>query len=66
MSKSIGNTIEVEDLMALTREGVCQVAKPPYHIESSGAAIMRPRTKEFWAVWGLPSVNDYQRVEFAR
>lgn len=58
--------IEVEDLMALTREGVCQVAKPPYHIESSGAAIMRPRTKEFWAVWGLPSVNDYQRVEFAR
>ncbi len=54
--------IEVDDLMALTREGVCQVAKEPYHIESSGAAIMRPKTREFWACWGLPSDNDYQAL----
>lgn len=57
--------ITEDDLMALTRDGVCQVAREPYHIESSGAAVMRPRTREFWAVWGLPSDNEYQRVEFA-
>ncbi len=56
-----------QDLMALTRdrEAVCQVATPPYHIESSGAAVMRPRTGDFWACWGLPTDNDYQQVGFA-
>ena len=55
-------------LMALTREpnAVCQTAVEPYHVESSGATVMRPRTKEFWAVWGLPSMNEYQKVSFAR
>ena len=57
-----------DDLMALTREpdAVCQTAVEPYHVESSGATVMRPRTKEFWAVWGLPSMNEYQKVSFAR
>ena len=58
-------TLDADDLMALTAEGVCQVSVEPYHIESSGAALMRPRTRDFWACWGLPSVNDYTRVEFA-
>ena len=53
------------DLMALTRDpAVCQVATDPYHVESSGAVVMRPKTKDFWAVWGLPSMNDYRHVEF--
>jgi len=56
-----------EDLMALTREpnAVCQVAVEPYRVESSGATVMRPKTKDFWAVWGLPSMNEFQHVEFA-
>ena len=60
--------ITADDLMALTREpdAVCQTAVEPYHVESSGATVMRPRTKEFWAVWGLPSMNEYQKVSFAR
>ena len=60
--------ITADDLMALTREpdAVCQTAVEPYHVESSGATVMRPRTKEFWAVWGLPSMNEYQKVPFAR
>ncbi len=55
-----------EDLMGLTREpeAVCQVASPPYHVESSGAAVMRPRTGDFWACWGLPTHNDFQHVGF--
>ena len=56
--------LTVEDLMGLTQRQVCQVAEPPYHVETSGATVMRPRTREFWAVWGLPSVNDYVKIEF--
>ena len=52
------------DLMDLTRHGVCQVAEPPYHVETSGATVMRPRTADFWAVWGLPSMNDYVKIGF--
>lgn len=53
-------------LMDLTRdsEAICQVSKPPYHIESSGAAIMRPDSAELWAVSGLPSENLYEHFEF--
>ncbi|MCY4371480.1 MAG: C45 family autoproteolytic acyltransferase/hydrolase [bacterium] len=56
--------VSVDDLMELTRNQVCQVSEPPYHIETSGAAVMRPKTADFWAVWGLPSMNDYVRVGF--
>jgi isopenicillin-N N-acyltransferase like protein len=50
------------DLIALTRdaEAICVRAAPPLHIESCGAAIMRPRSGDFWAVWGLPSENEYE------
>lgn len=54
--------ITLERLMALTRDpvAICYGSKPPFHIESSGAAIMRPATGELWAVWGLPSENEYE------
>jgi len=54
--------ITEEMLMALTREegSICQVAYDPYRVESCGATIMRPATKDFWAVWGLPSENEYE------
>jgi predicted choloylglycine hydrolase len=60
--------VELSDLMDLTRDSqaICQVSQPPYHIESSGAAIMRPRTREMWAVWGLPSENEYDHFEFCQ
>ncbi|MDG2028027.1 MAG: C45 family autoproteolytic acyltransferase/hydrolase [Acidimicrobiales bacterium] len=57
--------ITAGELMTLTGGAVCQVSKEPSHIESSGATIMRPRTREFWACWGLPSENDYQQIAFA-
>ncbi|MDE0369094.1 MAG: C45 family autoproteolytic acyltransferase/hydrolase [bacterium] len=56
--------LKQEDLMDLTRHGVCQVPSPPHEVETSGATVMRPRTRDFWAVWGLPSMNDYVPVEF--
>jgi isopenicillin-N N-acyltransferase like protein len=57
--------ITVDDLITLTGGDICQVSTAPVHIESSGAAIMRPRTLEFWACWGPPADNDYRPVEFA-
>lgn len=60
------NPIGVERLMAFTRDpvAICYGSQPPFHIESSGAAIMRPATGELWAVWGLPSENDYEAFRF--
>ena len=63
--------ITVETLMALTRyhEGdglsVCAHVQPGYDVESSGACIMSPSTREMWALWGNPCENAYEafRVE---
>ena len=51
-----------ELLMEVTRdaEAICVSSTPPMHVESSGAAIMRPATGDFWAVWGLPAENEYE------
>lgn len=59
-------TIDAERLFALTREpdAICQIAVEPYHIESSGAAVMRPATGDFWACWGRPAENEYEHVSF--
>jgi isopenicillin-N N-acyltransferase-like protein len=55
------NIITPEFLMELTRdETICVRSTPPLHIESCGAAIMRPATGDFWAVWGLPAENNYE------
>lgn len=56
--------VDNERLFAMTRESsaICQVASEPLHIESSGAAVMRPKTDGFWSCWGPPIDNDYQRV----
>lgn len=53
--------ITVDHLMALTRdsEAICVRPAPPLHVASCGAAIMRPRQGDFWALWGLPSENEY-------
>lgn len=57
--------LTAEHLMALTRdqEAICVQAKPPLGIETCGAAIMRPKTGDFWAVWGLPSENEYEHFK---
>lgn len=53
--------ITPEKLMAMTRmDTICAQSTPPYHVESSGAAIMRPATGDFWATWGPPANNEYE------
>ena len=51
-----------EDLQEVTRDpdAICVRATPPRFVETCGAAVMRPATGDFWAVWGLPSENEYE------
>ncbi len=62
-----GGKVDTQRLVELTQdqEAICRRPEDPYLIESSGAAIMRPATKEFWACWGQPSDNDYERIGWA-
>lgn len=55
--------VDVNDLMALTREEstICLRDSEPLHVASLGATVMRPATREFWAVLGSPQDNDYER-----
>ena len=58
--------ITADDCMAITRDpdSICRESDDTHHIESSGAVVMRPRTRDFWAVWGVPRHNDYVHVPF--
>lgn len=58
--------VDVERVIEITREpgAICQSPVPPYNIESSGGAVMRPATLDFWACWGQPITNDYEKIEF--
>ena len=53
--------VTIEMLQEMTAEApVCTTSKPPFNVETCGAAIMRPKTGDFWGVWGLPSENEYE------
>ena len=57
-----GSAVTPQRLMTLTREptAICRRPDAKYRVESSGAVIMRPRTSDFWACWGLPADNDFE------
>ena len=57
-----GDALTVQHMIDLTREpeAICRRSTPPYHNESSGAAVMRPATGEFWACWGVPADNQFE------
>ena len=40
---------------------ICVSPKPPTHIATCGAAVMRPATGEFWAVKGAPARGRFER-----
>ncbi len=63
---TLDGQIDEQSLFALTRDeqAICQVATDPFHIESSGAAVMRPSTKDFWACWGPPTHNQFVHIGF--
>ena len=49
-------------LVALTCDPtLCRRSDPQFHVETSGAVIARPATRELWAVWGRPTERPYER-----
>lgn len=58
-----------EAMMAITRDrsdgsySICAMAEPPFYSETCGAVIMRPSSRDFWGVWGIPLMNDYQHFK---
>ncbi len=54
--------ITEDDLMDLLADAptICVSASEPYHIETCGAALMRPKSGELWAVWGKPSEHPFE------
>jgi isopenicillin-N N-acyltransferase-like protein len=57
--------LDAEALMAFTRDPtICRRSEAPYHVESSGAVVMSPGTRELWAVWGIPVDHAFERFTF--
>ncbi len=53
--------VTIEDLQTLTRDDIiCVGSEPPKHVETCGAAIMRPATGDFWMAWGRPAEHPYE------
>jgi len=56
--------VTVDALMEMTRaDHICVKSTPPFHSETAGAAIMQPATGDFWAAWGRPAENEYERFK---
>jgi isopenicillin-N N-acyltransferase-like protein len=55
--------VDLARLQALMAEGscICRHGGAPTHIETSGAALVRPSTRELWATWGPPDCNPWER-----
>jgi isopenicillin-N N-acyltransferase-like protein len=55
-------SLDLNAIMGMLRDPViCRRSEPPYHMETSGAVVMRPRTRELWAVWRSPLDSAYER-----
>lgn len=57
--------VSVQALKDMTRDerSICRHPAPPYDYETCGAVVMRPNSGEFWACWGRPSENEFERFQ---
>lgn len=59
------------DMMEITRNredggfSVCSMSEPPFYSETCAAIVMKPETRDVWAVWGLPNQNEYEYFSLA-
>lgn len=58
--------LTVEDLQSVTRHTgtICYRGSAPKYVGTCGGVVARPRTRELWAVKGLPSEGAYERFAF--
>jgi isopenicillin-N N-acyltransferase-like protein len=63
-----GRSHTIDGLISLLADerSISRHRDPEFGYESAGAAIMRPATGDFWACWGVPSENEYERFSLPR
>lgn len=56
--------LETDDVMSVTADtaSICYRGVAPLYVATCGAVIMRPATRELWAVAGRPGEQPYMRV----
>ena len=55
-----------DEVAEMTRHPtLCYAAKPPLHLATCGAVIMRPCTLDLWACEGRPDTNPYEHFSLA-
>lgn len=61
--RMLAGPVDRDLLFAMLREpsAICRRSTPPWHVESSGAVVARPDTRELWAVWGIPADHAFER-----
>jgi isopenicillin-N N-acyltransferase-like protein len=64
--KEVPHTIDQLMSLFADERSICRHRDPEFGYESAGAAIMRPGTGDFWACWGLPSENEYERFSLTK
>ena len=67
-TRMLAGEVDLEVLLAVLREprAICRRSTAPWHVESSGAVIARPDTRELWAVWGVPADRPFIRFAVGR
>lgn len=60
-------SLSVADLKAITADSanICHRGVAPRFVGTCGAVVMRPSTRELWAVKGRPSESGYEQFTFA-
>ena len=60
--------IDEHRLMEMTRDeaSICRHPEPPFDYESCGAVVMKPSSGDFWACWGIPSENEFERFRLSQ
>lgn len=61
------SALSIDDLQSITADSanICHAGVAPRFVGTCGAVVMRPGTRELWAVKGRPSERAYQRFAFA-
>ena len=61
MGAGRGGVATIQELLK-EPEPIC-AGVPSHKVATCGAAVMRPATLEFWALWGNPVHNEFERFE---
>lgn len=59
---------DMMELMKNREDGaysICSMSEAPFYSETCAAIVMKPETRDIWAVWGLPNKNEYEHFSLS-